>query len=392
MEWVLDGSVQKVGKRIRVMVQLVNVGDCVLYWAEKFDEKFTDVFAVEDSISEQVVNALALKLTSRDRRILAKRPTESVEAYEAYLKGQYFHGKRTAEGCNKGIQYFEQALTADPKFAMAYVGLADCYDWLRVGNVLSPTKANLRSESAILKALELDSELAVAHSALGILRTRQWDWSTADREFRKAIDLNPRIESVHSGYAIFLLERGQVDDALAETKRALTLNPLSLSINFTIGSVLYFTRQYDKAVEQAYRTLELADFPLAYVCLGYAYEAQGKYHEALAAFRRARRGLRDGPELPTCFARIHALTGRKDKALKAIHQLSRQPKKYCLTPNFIALIYAALGDSDQAFMWLEKAYTEHDDDLGLLKIDPRWDGLRGDSRFMSLLERVGLAD
>jgi tetratricopeptide (TPR) repeat protein len=374
------------------MVQLVNVRDCALHWAEKFDEKFTDVFAVEDSISEQVVNALALKLTSRDRRMLAKRPTESVEAYEAYLKGQYFYDKRAADGCNKGIQYFEQAIKADPKFAMAYVGLADCYDWLRIGNVLSRADANLKTETALLRALELDSELAIAHSTLGILRTRQWDWSTADREFRKAIDLNPRVASVRAGYAIFLLEMGRFDDALAEINCALKLNPLSLSANFTLGSVLYFTRQYDKAVEQAYRTLELADFSLAYVCLGYAYEAQGKYGEALAAFRRARRNLREGPEITTCFARIHALTGRKDKALKVVHQLSRQPKKYCLTPNSIALIYEALGDAEQAFMWLETAYTEHDDDLALLKIDPKLDSLRGDPRFMSLLERIGLAD
>ena len=393
VEWVLDGSVQKSGKRIRVTVQLVNVSDGALLWAEKFDEKFTDIFAVEDSISEQAANALAPKLTGEEKRLLAKRYTENPNAYESYLKGRYFFDKKTIDGCKKAIQYLEVALKADPKFALAYAGLADCYDWLRICNVLNSKEANHKTERAVLNALELDSELAEAHASLGLLRTRQWDWSSAEIEFQKAIELNPNCSRTLSGYAIYLLEMDRINDALTEIRKAQNLNPLSLMVNATVGSVLYFSRQYDEAIEQAYQTLELdADFAVASVCLGFAYEAQGRYDDAAIAYKRARKGLRHTPELLACQGRLDALAGRTDKALVAIDELTRLSTERCVQSNFIALIYAALEEKDEAFYWLERAYTEHDTDLALLKVDPRWDCLRADRRFASLLSRVGLVN
>jgi TolB-like protein/Flp pilus assembly protein TadD len=391
VEWVLDGSVQKSGKRIRVTAQLVNVASGVLAWAEKFDEKFTDIFSVEDSISEQLVSALALELSGRDRRLLGKRHTDNADAYQAYLKGLYFLAKRTGKACKKGIEYFEQAILIDPKYALAYAGVADCY--VVLGTVFPSRECNRKGEKACLSALALDPELAEAHASLGYVRTRQWNWSGAEEEFKRAIELNPNYASAHSGYAICLIEIGRYDEALAEIQRAHALDPLSLIINCQAGSLLYLARRYDNAIEQLRKTLALDEgFAIAHFCLGYCYEAQRKYKESIAAYQRARRGLGNMPELPASLARVEALSGKKYHALQTVERLKRLRKSRYVQPNFIALIYAALGDIEEAFRWLERAYEERDEDLALLKVDPRFDGLRADPRFKSLMERVGLAN
>ena len=393
VEWVLDGSVRRSGKRIRVTVQLVNVGDGGLVWAERFDEKFTDIFAVEDSISEQVAKALGPKLTGEEKRLLGKRYTEDTEAYEAYLKGRYFLDKRTTEGCKKGIEYFEQAINIDPSYALAYAGLANCYLVFGGYKLLSTMEYNVRAERAILKALELDGELAEAHSSLGSLRTRQWDWSAAEKEYKNAIELNPNYAIAHVGYACFLGLIGRAGEAAVEIKRAHEIDPLSLQMNSIKGSLLYLARQYDEAIEQFHKTLALdADFAVAHFCLGYAYEAQGKYEEALTAYQRSRKGLKNLPELSGCLGRIYALSGRRAKGVEAIAELRRLSKKSYVQSYSIALIYAALGEKDEAFRSLEEAYAEHDEDLFLIRVDPRLDSLRADSRFASLLQRVGLAN
>lgn len=393
VEWVLDGSVQRSGKRIRVTVQLVNVGDGVLLWAEKFDEKFTDIFAVEDSISEQVSKALVPRLTGKEKRALAKRYTQSPEAYEAYLKGRYFLEKRTTEGCKKGIEYFEQAIAIDPNYALAYAGLAGCYIVLGSCTALASQESDLKAERAILSALELDGELAEAHASLGHLRTRQWDWSGAEKELKRAIELNPNYAIGHAWYALYLSEIGHFDQAFVEIRRARTLDPLSRVLKSTEGSVLYLARRYDQAIEQFRETLELdADFASAHSVLGVTYEAKGQYQEALTEYQRALSVQGNLPELVAFVARTHALDGRPDKALQTIAELKHWPEKHSVHPYSIALIYAALEDKDEAFRWLESAYVDRDEDLVILKVDPRLDSLRADPRFASLLQRVGLAN
>ncbi len=391
VEWVLDGSVQKSRKRIRVTVQLVNVGDGVLLWAEKFDERFTDIFAVEDSISEQVSKALAPKLTGEEKRALAKRYTESPEAYEAYLKGRYFLEKRTTEGCKKGIKYFEHAIAIDPTYALAYTGLAGCH--IVLGSyTLASQQSYLNAEGAILSALELDDQLAEAHASLGHLRTRQWAWSAAEKELKRAIELNPNYAIGHCWYALYLSEIGQFDEAFVEIKRAQTLDPVSPIIESSEGSLFYLARRYDQAIERFHRTLELdAGFALAHSFLGFAYEAKGDYQEAVTEYQLAKSVLGNLPEFVTCLGRVHALAGRTEEALEAIDELRCLSAERPVQPALIALIYTALGDNDKAFHWLEKAYAERDADLCLLGVDPRLDNLRGDPRFASLLHRVGLA-
>ena len=392
VEWVLDGCVRKSRKRLRVTVQLVRMYDGALIWAEKFDEKATDIFAVEDSISEQVARALAFRLTGDEKKALAKRYTKNVDAHDEYLKGRFFFDKRTSEGLRKSINYFNQAIALDPEYALAYTGLADSFNMLHSYEALPLTESDLMAERALLKALELDPHLAEAHASLGHLRKRQWDWPSAEIEFEKALELNPNYAIAHAWFGIYLVITGRTDNALIEINKALGLDPLSVTLNFCAGSVLYLARLYDRAIEQFRRTLELdSDFAAAQFCLGNAREAQGRYEEAAFEYRCTESRLRGAPEVMSSLARIDALVGKTDEAHAAIDALVLQSGERYVQPNFIALIYAALGNSDEAVHWLEKAYAEHDDDLGLLKIDPRWDGLRGDPRFLSLLERVGLA-
>lgn len=391
VEWVLDGSVQKSGKRIRVTVQLVNVDDAALRWAEKFDEKFTDIFAVEDSISEHVAKALAPKLTGEEKRFLAKRYTDNADAYEAYLKGRYFLEKRTTEGCKKGIEYFEQAIAIDSSYALAFAGIAGCYTIL--STVFPSQECIPRAEKAALSALELDAGLAEAHTSLGYVRTRQWEWSAAEAEFKTAIELNPNYATAHASYAIYLAEVGRSSEALVEIKTAHTIDPLSLGINSQLGALLYLARHYDEAVQQFRKALELdADFALAHFALGYVFEALGKYEDAESEYQHSQGGLGNLAEFTACVGRIHAFSGRREEALHAIDELKQLSEARYVQPTLIAIIYAALGDTDETFRWLEQAYTERDEDLCLLKVDPRLDSLRADPRFLSLLERVGLAD
>jgi tetratricopeptide (TPR) repeat protein len=384
------GSVQKSGERIRVTVQLLNVDDGILRWAEKFDEKFTDIFGVEDSISERVVSALAVRLTDKEKSLLAKRYTENASAYEAYLKGRYFLEKRTTEGCKKAIEYFEEAIAIDPNYALAYTGVAGCY--ITLSTIFPSPECNPRAERAALSALQLDAGLSEAHASLGLVKTRQWDWLSAETEFKTAIELNPNYATVRASYAIYLAEMGRASEALREIKTAQALDPLSLIINSQLGSILGLTRRYEEGVQQFHKTLEMdPDFAVARFSLGYVYDVQGKYEDALREYQRSQAGLGNLAEFTACVGRIHALSGRREQALNAIDDLRDLSKVRYVQPTLIALIYAALGDQDEAFRWLEQAYTERDEDMCLLKVDPRLDSLRGDPRYSSLLQRVGLA-
>ena len=391
VEWVLDGSVQKSRNRIRLTVQLVSVRDAVLLWAEKFDEKFTDVFAVEDSVSQKAVSALAMRLTCAEMDLLTKRFTQDAGAYEAYLKGRYFLEKRTTEGCNKGIRYFEHAIAIDPNYALPYAGLAACYTSL---STILPSQDYISlAERTALKSLELDAELVEAHVCLGYIKTRKWDWLSAETEFKTAIELNPNYGNARATYALYLAGVGRSSEALAEISKALALDPLSLTINSQLGSLLYLARQYQQAMEQLRRTIDLdPSFALTHFNLGYVLEALGEYEEALKEYHLSQTGLGNVAEFTSCIGRIHAFCGRREGALLALDELKQISAKHYVQPTLIALVHLALEDTQEAFRYLEQAYVERDEDLCLLRIDPRLDSLRGDPRFDSLLERVGLTN
>ena len=388
---LLDGSIQRARKRIRVTAQLVDARDGATLWAENFDEKLGDIFSLEDSLSDQVVRALSLKLTGEERKHLIKRHTASTEAYQAYLKGRYFWNKRTAEGFNKGVEYFEHAIALDPNYALAYVGLADCYQLLG-GYFALPSRETIpKARKALLEALQLDDTLAEAHASLAHLRAREWNWSDAEKEFHRAIELNPNYVTAHHWYSIYLKEMGRFDEAWAEIKMAEQLDPVSLNINTSVGALLYFMREYDQALEQLRATLELDPvYPFAHFNLGMVYEAKEMYHEAIKHYRKTQTILGKNLELMAYLAHAYALSGRRGEAQKLLDELKKPSDHGYELRYYIAVIYVGLGEKDQAFAWLEGAYNERDEMLGVLKVDPMLDSLRADPRFTSLLERIGL--
>jgi DNA-binding winged helix-turn-helix (wHTH) protein/tetratricopeptide (TPR) repeat protein len=389
VNWVLDGSVQKAGKRIRLTVQLIHVEDGVLQWAEKFDEKFTDIFNVEDSISEQVARALESQLTGEDRRLLTKRYTENPQAYEAYLKGRCLLEKRTTNGCKMGIEFFKRAIEIDPNYALAYAGVAASY--ISLSTILPSPECIPMAEQSSLRALELDAELAEAQTSLGYVKVRQWQWSAAESQFKTAIQINPNYPTARAAFAIYLAEMGRFGHAIEEIRNARLLDPISPIINAQVGSVLYLARQYKRALDHFRNGIgPEPEFPLAHFILGYILEALGEYDQAVTEYQRSQTELGNRAEFIACVGRINALTKNREQALAAIANLIQLSSMQYVQPTLIALIHASLGDKDSAFHWLEKAYAERDEDLCLLKVDPRLDSLREDRRYTSLLIRVGL--
>ena len=389
VEWVLDGSVQLSGERIRLTVQLVHVRDEAIHWAEKFDESFTDIFGVEDSISQKVLQALEFRMTGDEKRLLSKRFTEDPKAYELYLKGRYFLEKRTADASRKAIDHFERAIMIDPTFALAYAGIAGCYVFL---STASPSQScNREAEGAASIALRIDPALAEAHTAIGYVKMRQWDWLAAELSFKSAIELSPNYPTAHANYAILLAELGRFNEALEEINVARAIDPLSLIISSQLGSVLYLARDYDQAVIQFRKTLSLdEDFGVARFVLGYVYETLGEHDAALREWKQSQKTLGNLPEFISCVGRISAFRGNKIDAYYAIEHLKELSCSTYVQPNYVALVFAALGEYDQAFEWFERAFVERDGDLSLLKVDPRMDCLRSDPRFINLLQRVGL--
>ena len=389
VDWVLDGSIQRFGTRIRLTVQLVNVREGVLKWAEKFDEEFTDIFSIEDSISGQVARALEPRLSVEDRRLLTKRYTEKPEAYEAYLKGRYFLEKRTTQGCKKGIDLFELAIRIDPNYALAYTGVAASY--ITLSTILPSPECIPMAEHASLRALSLDSELAEAHTSLGYVKARQWQWTVAESHFKAAIDINPNYSTARASYAIYLAEMGRFDLAIEEIRIARQLDPLSLIVYTQVGSILYLARQYEEALNHFRKGFgrEL-EFPLAHFVLGYVLEALGDYDNAVLEYQKSQTDLGNRAEFIACIGRINALANNRERALQSIAKLKHMSSLQYVQPSLVALIYASLGDRDGAFRWLEQAFAERDEDLCLLKVDPRLDGLREDIRYRNLLRRIGL--
>lgn len=396
---VLDGSLQRVGDRIRVTVQLVRVKDGSALWAETFDEKFSDIFAIEDSISRRVVTGLMLTLTGEEKKQLTKRYTENTEAHQLYLKGRYYWNKRTEEGLKKGIEYFNQAIEKDPGYALAYAGLADCY-WLMGSGAawLSPLVGASKGKAAALKALQIDETVAEAHTSLAAITLfYDWDWSGAEQQFKRAIELNPRYATAHHWYAFYLTLMGRPDEGIAEIKRAQELDPLSLIISTDFGFLLYFARRYDEAMEQLRNVIEMdPHFTTAHVRLGQVYEQKAMYEEAVAEFQKAVTLSPEGSYLYLArtyvLARTYALLGNRDEAVRILHEATKLSKKRHISPYAIALIYAGLGEKDRAFAWLERAYAERSNWLVGLKVDPRVDNLRSDPRFAELLRRMNFPE
>lgn len=389
---VLDGQIQKAGEKVRVTVRLLRVADGVPIWASQFDEKMTDIFAVQDSISERVTAALAVRLTSEEQRRLGKRHTADVEAYQLYLKGRYHLNRLTDDGFFKGRDYFQQAIDKDPNYALAYAGLADSYNMLGSFDALASAEAYPKAREAAEKALKLDEGLAEAHAALAMVKLAyDWEFPAAAREFQRALEIDPSYSDAHKMNSHYLAAMGRFDEALREIKLAQELDPLSLEKIAGTGEILYYQRQYDQAIEQYRKALEMdPNSGFVHWALGRPFTAQGKYDEAIVEFQKAIPLSGNSPDEPAELARAYALSGRRDQAIKILEELKRQSKHKHVAPTVMAAIYGALGDKTQAFASLNKAFNERDFLLVLLNVEPMFDPLRSDSRFVELSRRVGL--
>lgn len=392
VESVLDGSIQSDGSQIRVTVRLTNVADGASLWAGKFDQEFTNVFAVQDTISEKVASALALRLSQAEKKRLTHRDTQSVEAFHCYLKGRYHIGKVTRPAIMKGIEFFQQAIDIDPTFALAYAGVAEAYRRLPITSDVAPKEAFSKAKAAASKALEIDENIADAHLALGFTKLWfDWDWVASEKEFNLAIDLNPSSGDAHMGYANLLTCVGRHREALAEGQRAVEVDPLSLIVNANQAQFLHWAGLDDEARVQVARTLEIdPNFWVAHLALGRLHIQKGEYAEAIAALSKARDFSGANSETVSLRGYAYALAGNRAQADAVLDELKSRSNQRYVPPHSIAVIYHGLGNKDQTFHWLEKAYEERDVRLTFLRTDPKWDSLRNDARFEDLVRRVGL--
>ena len=392
VEAVLDGAIQRSGERVRVTVQLVSVSEEAPLWAGKFDEMFTDIFAVEDSISEQVAHALTLRLTGEERKLLGKRYTENSEAYELYLKGRYYWNKRTADGLEKSIQCFNQAIDIDPGYALAYAGLADSYTLLGdVGfTAIRPKGAFSKGKQAASKALEIDDTLAEARAALAHIHMHRYEWIEARDEFERTIELNPNYAYARQLRAFYFAFQGRMQEASVEINRALRLEPLSLPINTDLGVIHYFAREYDQAIDQYRQTLDLdRNFHRAHFWLAAAYEQKQRYDEAIAEYTIAIELSGGSLEARASLGHAYARAGRRDEALLIFEGLNQDSSSRYVSPYDLAIINLGLGESEAAIKWLDRACDEHAAWMIYLTVDPRLDAISSDARFKALRRGVG---
>jgi len=391
---VLDGQIQKSGDKIRVTVRLVRVADGAPIWASQLDDKLTDIFAVQDSISERVAGVLALKLSGEEKTQLAKHDTDNTDAYQLYLIGRYHLSRLTDDGFLKSLEYFQQAIEKDANFAVAYTGIAESYNALGEFNVLRPSEVYPKARTAVQKALELDDKLAQAHTALAVVKVNyDWDWPGAEREFKRAIELNPSDSEAHQDYGFYLVFMGQFDEAIAEMRRAQELDPVSLVRITGVAQVLLMARRYDEAIEQCRKALEMdPNLGFAHWLLGFAYLWKGMPEPAILSFQKSIPLSGDSPDEPAALGLAYALSGKTGEARKIMEELRQQSKRKYLSSIIIATLHGALGEKDQAFALLDKAYDERDNLLILLKVEPMFDPLRSDPRFAGLLRRVGFPE
>src|SRR5215469_7513488 len=383
---VLEGNLQNAGDRIRVTARLLSVSDGKSIWAGTFDEKFTDVFQVEDAIAAKVAAALQLRLSDEDRQRLTKRYTENSEAYQFYLKGRFYWNKYTEEGWRKSVEFFKQATEKDPNYALAYAGIADSYSLLGEVGIVAPKEIFPQARVYAEKALELDDNLAEAHLSLGIVKLfYDWNPPAAEPELARARELNPSDPQVHHFYGHYLEFAGRLAEATAELKRGVDLDPTNLIVNAEYGWTLYLRHQFDEAIAQYRKTLELdSNFTLASVWIAQALERKGMYAEALAELTRAQK-IENWYWLAVEVGCVNALTGNHDEAEEIITELKTRSTHEYVDETEIAYIAIALGDYNQAFALLEKGYQSRAGGLPWIIMEPKFDPIRSDPRFDELV-------
>ncbi len=389
----LTGRVLQRADLLIIKAELVDANDGSHLWGEQYNRKLSDVFTIEEEISREISDKLRLKLSGAEKKRLTKRYTENSRAYHLYLKGRFYWNKRTPEGLTKGIEYFQQAIESDQRYALAYAGLADSYNILASYSALAPREAFPKAKQAATHALKLDDRLAEAHTSMAFVKFGyDWDWAESELGFKRAIQLNPGYSFAHNFYAVVLSSQGRFDEAFSRIKNAHDLDPLSLPINTNLGWLLYLARRYDEAVQQYLKTIDLDDgFALAHRRLAQTYEQTQRYSDADAEYQKAAALSGDDVELLSARGHFYAIVGETDKANEVLSRLNEFANSRYVPSYLVARIYLGLGDLDRVFELLEKACDERYGYLAYLRVEPMFDGLRKDSRFEQLISRVGLA-
>jgi TolB-like protein/DNA-binding winged helix-turn-helix (wHTH) protein/Tfp pilus assembly protein PilF len=396
VQYVLEGSVRRESDNVRITAQLIQVKDQTHLWSREYDRELSHLLLLQDEIAQDVAGEIRTTLGETEKKTDTARQTSPsppvYEAYDLYLKGEYFFNKRTIEGFEQAIDYFQQAAAKDPTYARAYAGIADCYALMGGYSGQPQTEFMLKARAAALHALQIDESLPEAHTALAlIVQNYDWDWQTSEREFRRAIELNPNYATAHHWYAEHLTWLGRFDEALRESERARQLDPLSLIIAADNGAILYYSRQYDRSIAQFLAVREMdPNFPRAYM-IEAPYEQKGSFADALTNLEKLQT-FGDAnwtlAELSYCYGR----SGQQAQAQRILEKLLQLDRHHQIEPAPILVAYLGLGNKDKALVYLEKAYAQHSNILTTLKVDPRMDALRGDVRFQDLLHRVHLSD
>ena len=390
---ILEGTVQKAADQVRVNVQLINAQADSHLWAEKFDRNLADIFAVESEIATKIADTLQTKLSGSEQKAIAARPTKNSEAHQLYLKGRYFLKKRTEEGLKKSIEFFNQAIDKDSGYALAYSGLADSNMYLlRLGFLrgVSRKETDERAKAAATKALELDDNLAEAHTSLALVKMEyEWDWTGSEREFQRAIQLDPGFAEAHHQYSHYLTAMGRSSESLTESLRALELDPLSLVLNAHLAWHYLYARQYDQAIQQCQKASELdRNYPETAEFRGLAYEQKGMYQEAIAELQTAINLSGGSPHMKAELGHAYAIAGETTQALDILNELKRGSTETHISSYDIAVIHVGLGRKERALEALENAYQERSEWLRYVRVDPRLDPLRGDPRFEKLADQI----
>lgn len=391
---VLTGRVLQMKDSLAIGAELVRVSDGSQLWGQHFNRSAGDIFAVQEEIANQISEKLQMQSSSEERKRLAKRPTQSAEAYQLYLKGRYFWNKRTPEGFQKALGWFDQATKTDPDYALAHSGLADCSTLLNLYSLAPPQITMAHAKSAVEKAMKADEALAEVHSSTAMVAFwYDWDWLRAEIEFERAIKLNPSYASAHEFYGWYLAAIGEAGRSVDEGRLAIELDPLEPAVNLALAKSFYFARQYDEAIELCRRALSLgSEFVPARFFLGQSFLQQGLFREALVEYDQGLNALGKSAFGTAVIAHARALGGDKPAAEEALQDLlaaAKRGKEY--VPAFgIAIVQAGLGKTEDTLNWLERAWDERSVWMVYLRVDPVFDSIRSEPRFQRLVDRLQL--